>query len=45
MCIVNGSDVSTGAIVAPLLTPLGCAGVLAVEVRNGAEQRKTCAPR
>ena len=40
MCIVKGSDVSTGAIVAPMLTPLGCAGVLAVEVRNGAEQRE-----
>jgi hypothetical protein len=40
MCIVKGSDVSTGAIVAPMLTPMGCAGVLAVEVRNGAEQRE-----
>ena len=40
MCIVSGSDVSTGAIVAPMLTPLGCAGVVAVEVRNGAERRE-----
>jgi transcriptional regulator with XRE-family HTH domain len=40
MCIVSGDDVSTGAIVAPMLTPLGCAGVLAVEVRNGNEQRE-----
>jgi hypothetical protein len=40
MCIVSGNDVSTGAIVAPMLTPMGCAGVLAVEVRNGAEQRE-----
>jgi len=39
LCIVNGSDTRTGAIVAPLLTPMGCTGVLAVEVRNGAEQR------
>jgi transcriptional regulator with XRE-family HTH domain len=39
-CIVNGSELSTGAIVAPLLTPLGGAGVLAVELRNGAEQRE-----
>jgi hypothetical protein len=23
-----------------MLTPIGCAGVLAVEVRNGAEQRE-----
>jgi Helix-turn-helix domain len=40
MCIVSGSDVSTGAIVAPMLTPMGCAGVLAVEVRNSAERRE-----
>jgi hypothetical protein len=40
MCIVSGGNVSTGAIVAPMLTPMGCAGVLAVEVRNGAEQRE-----
>jgi transcriptional regulator with XRE-family HTH domain len=40
MCIVSGGDVSTGAIVAPMLTPTGCAGVLAVEVRNGAERRE-----
>jgi transcriptional regulator with XRE-family HTH domain len=40
MCIVSGSEVSTGAVVAPMLTPMGCAGVLAVEVRNGAEQRE-----
>lgn len=40
MCIVRGNEASTGAIVAPMLTPMGCAGVLAVEVRNGAEQRE-----
>ena len=40
MCIVSGNGASTGAIVAPMLTPVGCAGVLAVEVRNGAEQRE-----
>ena len=40
MCIVSGGGASTGAIVAPMLTPIGCAGVLAVEVRNGAEQRE-----
>jgi hypothetical protein len=38
-CIVNGSEYRTGAIVAPLLTPMGCAGVLAVELHNGDEQR------
>jgi transcriptional regulator with XRE-family HTH domain len=40
MCIVSGNEVRTGAIVAPLLTPLGCAGVLAVEVKSGAERRE-----
>jgi hypothetical protein len=39
-CIVNGSEYRTGAVVAPLLTPLGGAGVLAVELPNGAEQRE-----
>jgi len=40
MCIVRGDHMRTGAIVAPLLTPIGCAGVLAVEARYGAEQRE-----
>jgi hypothetical protein len=40
MCVVRGTDVRTGAIVAPLLTPMGCAGVLALEVRNGSEERE-----
>ena len=40
MCIVSSGEAATGAIVAPMLTPLGCAGVLAVEVRYGAEQRE-----
>jgi len=39
-CIVKSDEVSTGAIVVPMLTPVGCAGVLAVEVRNGAERRE-----
>ena len=39
-CVVNGGDLGTGAVVAPLLTPTGCAGVLALELRNGAEQRE-----
>ena len=38
--IVSGNEFTTGAIVAPLLTPLGGAGVLAVELRNGDEQRE-----
>jgi transcriptional regulator with XRE-family HTH domain len=40
MCIVSSDEVSTGAIVAPMLTPVGCAGVLAAEVKSGAEQRE-----
>ena len=39
-CLVDGSEFRTGAVVAPLLTPMGCAGVLAVELRSGAEQRE-----
>ena len=37
--IVEGRDTATGAIVAPLLSPTGCAGVLAIELRNGQERR------
>jgi hypothetical protein len=36
--IVNGDDRSTGAVVVPLVTPSGCAGVLAIELRDGGEQ-------
>ena len=36
--IVEGSDVETGAVVVPLLTPTGCAGVLALELRQGGER-------
>jgi cytoskeleton protein RodZ len=38
-CIVEGHNRQTGAIVVPLTTPAGCAGVLAIELRGGAEQR------
>jgi transcriptional regulator with XRE-family HTH domain len=38
-CIVNGTDTESGAIVAPLLTPTACGGVLSLEFRNGTEQR------
>jgi transcriptional regulator with XRE-family HTH domain len=37
-CVVGGSDNASGAIVAPLMTPSGCGGVLALEVPNGREQ-------
>lgn len=39
-CMVNASHSRHGAVVAPLLTPNGCTGVLALELRNGAEQRE-----
>jgi hypothetical protein len=35
---VQGSATERGAIVAPLLGPGGCGGVLAVELRNGGER-------
>jgi hypothetical protein len=37
-CIVIGSDVATGALVVPLMTPAGCTGVLAIELPHGSEQ-------
>jgi hypothetical protein len=37
--IVNGDDLATGALAVPLLTPSGCAGVLAAEFRDSVEQR------
>lgn len=36
--VVDGDDVATGAVVVPLLTPNGCAGVLALELRHGGER-------
>jgi hypothetical protein len=39
--IVNGSDLESGAVVVPLLTPAGCGGVRAVELRQGGEQRES----
>jgi hypothetical protein len=36
--VVKGTDVTTGALVVPLSPPTGCAGVLALEFRDGAEQ-------
>ena len=36
--IVAGTSSSTGAIVAPLVTSDGCAGVLAIELQHGAER-------
>jgi len=36
--VVDGDDVATGAVVVPLLTATGCAGVLALELRHGGER-------
>lgn len=37
-CAITGSDRENGALVVPLLTPAGCAGVLALELQRGGEQ-------
>lgn len=39
-CVVPGAPATTGAIVVPLLSPKGCAGVLTLEFRDGSEQRE-----
>ncbi len=36
--LVHGSGSATGALVIPLMTPAGCAGVFAVELPNGGER-------
>jgi hypothetical protein len=36
--VVDGSDVTTGAVVVPLLMSDGCAGVLALELQHGGER-------
>ena len=38
--VVRGIEGATGAFVVPLLTPDGCAGVLALEFADGAEQHE-----
>jgi hypothetical protein len=37
-CEINGNDHTSGALVVPLLTAAGCAGVLALELQHGIEQ-------
>jgi transcriptional regulator with XRE-family HTH domain len=39
-CVVDGNGVDNGAVVAPLLTPTGCVGVLALELRNKVERHE-----
>ena len=41
LCAINGSDRTNGALVAPLLTPRGCAGVLAIELPHGSEGKSS----
>jgi transcriptional regulator with XRE-family HTH domain len=38
LCAINGSDHGPGALAIPLLTPAGCAGVLALELERGHTQ-------
>ena len=38
-CVIKSRDRTSGALVIPLPTPQECAGVLAVELQHGAEQR------
>jgi transcriptional regulator with XRE-family HTH domain len=40
-CVVKGSDLASSALVLPLMTAAGCAGVLAIELPNGREQSTT----
>ena len=40
-CAINGGEHTSGALVVPLLTPAGCAGVLAIELQHGAEQTRS----
>ena len=39
--VVAGTDMATGALVVPLMTPAGCVGVLAAELRHRSEQRES----
>ena len=40
-CVVNSGDLASGALVVPLMTPTGCVGVLAIELRHRSEQRES----
>jgi transcriptional regulator with XRE-family HTH domain len=40
MCSVSGGEVASDALVLPLLTPAGCAGVLAIELQHGGARRE-----
>ena len=40
-CVVSGGDLASGALAVPLMTPVGCTGVLAIELQDGREQRES----
>lgn len=37
-CVVSGNDHANAALVVPLMTPVGCIGVLAIELKHGSER-------
>jgi transcriptional regulator with XRE-family HTH domain len=39
--VVSGGELSSGALVVPLMTAVGCAGVLAIELPHGREQQES----
>lgn len=41
MCVVTGGGQATGALALPVMAPVGCIGVLALEFRNGVELRES----
>ena len=41
MCVVTGGGGKTGALALPVMSPVGCVGVLALEFRNGVELRES----
>jgi hypothetical protein len=40
-CAISGSEHASGALAVPMLTPGGCAGVLAIELPHGREQARS----
>ena len=40
-CVVNSGDLVSGAVVAPMMTSVGCVGVLAIELQHGREQQES----
>ena len=40
-CAISASVHASGALVVPLLTPAGCAGVLAIELQHGSEETRS----